>query len=123
MSEEQVGKIVKEGRERTEEILESIEARRGIRWAQMASDGAQNLHTMSQLAAIVKLESSEPVIHQAIDDMLRSIWSNMLKTQTRVASGNLDTNPSKEIQKDFIADIDIIMQAVRSCTTKLVKAL
>jgi|GEM_PF-3889976 len=121
-NEEQIGKIVKEGFERAEEILDSIEARRGLRWAKMAKFGAQNVHSMSQLAAIVQMVSPEPALNSAVDVMLRSIMGNMVMTQAMVASGKLDDDPSEEIQKAFIADIDMILQALKAFSTKLAKA-
>lgn len=122
-NEEQIGKIVKEGFARTEEILDSIEARRGLRWAKMAKFGAQNVHSMSQLAAIVQMVSPEPALNSAVDVMLRSIMGNMVMTQAMVASGKLDGELSEEIQKAFIADIDMILQALKAFSTKLAKAI
>jgi len=121
-NEEQIGKIVKEGFARTEEILDSIEARRGLRWAKMAKFGAQSVHSMSQLAAIVQMVSPEPALNSAVDVMLRSIMGNMVMTQAMVASGKLDGELSEEIQKAFIADIDMILQALKAFSTKLAKA-
>jgi len=122
-NEEQIGKIVKEGFARTEEILDSIEARRGLRWAKMAKLGAQSVHSMSQLAAIVQMVSPEPALNSAVDVMLRSIMGNMVMTQAMVASGKLDGELSEEIQKAFIADIDMILQALKAFSTKLAKAI
>jgi len=122
-NEEQIGKIVKEGFARTEEILDSIEARRGLRWAKMAKFGAQSVHSMGQLAAIVQMVSPEPALNSAVDVMLRSIMGNMVMTQAMVASGKLDGELSEEIQKAFIADIDMILQALKAFSTKLAKAI
>jgi len=121
-NEEQIVKIVKEGFARTEEILDSIEARRGLRWAKMAKFGAQSVHSMGQLAAIVQMVSPEPALNSAVDVMLRSIMGNMVMTQAMVASGKLDGELSEEIQKAFIADIDMILQALKAFSTKLAKA-